>query len=254
VKDRSAFRLLDAAAKSGRFDAAVKAYIAMVQRDPAAAAKNRPAMPAAGSTYLDTGIKLVNSALDNSKLADEQKSALLGFVIDLNTAKGDSKAADAASDELLKLTARNPNDPNSGRALAQVQLRKAKAALDQKQYDQVMQLIESSKAQINDPQQQDEALFMLAEAKYAIAQTKGDPDALKDAALAYMRVVANFKDLPGAPHVNECLMKTAAIYEKLKEPDEAIGIYQQLADQHQDAATAEQAKASIDRLKAAKAG
>jgi hypothetical protein len=45
MKDWSSSRLAEAGAKSGRFDAAATAYVALVTKDPASAAQSRPAVP-----------------------------------------------------------------------------------------------------------------------------------------------------------------------------------------------------------------
>ena len=76
-----------------------------------------------------------------------------------------------------------------------------------------------------------------------------DAAALKDAALAYMRVVANFKDTPGRPHVADSLYKTGQIEEQLAEPDVAAKVYQQVAEQFPSDPAAALAKQNLDRLK-----
>jgi TolA-binding protein len=65
-----------------------------------------------------------------------------------------------------------------------------------------------------------------------------------------MRVVADFKETPGKPHVAESLLKTAQIEEQLAEPDVATRVYQQVADQFPADPAAPQAKQDLDRLKA----
>ena len=75
IKDWSAMRLVDAANKSGRFDAAASAYVLTLLKDPAAAAKLKPTMPDAKSTYLDTAVADVQKALGDTKLSVEQRRA-----------------------------------------------------------------------------------------------------------------------------------------------------------------------------------
>ena len=99
-----------------------------------------------------------------------------------------------------------------------------------------------------DPAQRGEALFLLAQSTGATAQ---DTNQLKDAALAYMRVVAACGSLPGKPHVAESLLAAAATEEKLKNPKEALLIYNQMITEFAGTPAATKAKENADRLSAA---
>ena len=77
LKDWATLRLLTAAQKSSRFDAATTAYIAVLLRDPDHAAKYRPQMPEAGSSYLDGAISDATAALNTVGLNDRQKPRCL---------------------------------------------------------------------------------------------------------------------------------------------------------------------------------
>jgi TolA-binding protein len=244
-------RLVDSANKSNRFDAAVTAYVAMVQKDPVSAAKIRPQMPASDSTYLDTAISQVSDALGASNLTDEQNVALLQFQIDLYHAKKDDKGADDASAKLDTILAKDPNNPVAQQANARRKLQAASAALAAKKYDEAITDIQTNKALFTDPQQQADALFTIAEAQMGLLAGSKDPTKLKDAALAYMRVVADFKDTPGKPHVADSLLKTGQIEEQLAEPDVAAKVYQQVAEQFPSDPAATLAKQDLDRLKSA---
>jgi TolA-binding protein len=244
-------RLVDSANKSNRFDAAATAYIAMVQKDPTSAAKIRPQMPASDSTYLDTAISQVSDALNASGLTDPQSVALLQFQIDLYHAKKDDKGADDASAKLDTILAKDPNNPVAQQANARRKLQAAGAALDAKKFDEAISDIETNKALFTDPQQQADALYTIAEAQMGLLGGSNDPTKLKDAALAYMRVVADFKDTPGKPHVADSLLKTGQIEEQLAEPDVAAKVYQQVAEQFPDDPSAAVAKQNLDRLKSA---
>jgi len=249
LKDYVASRLVDAANKSNRFDAATTAYISMVQKDPAAAAHIRPQMPAADSTYLDTAISQVNDALQGSNLTDEQNVALLQFQVDLYNTKKDPSDADQAEAKLDEILAKDPNNPIAQQANARRKLQAAVTALEAKKYQEAIDDIESNKALFTDPAQQADALFTIAEARMGLIAGSNDPTALKDAALAYMRVVADFKDVPGKPHVADSLLKTAQIEEQLAEPDVAERVYQQIADQFPADPAAALARQDLDRLK-----
>ena len=249
LKAYVAGRLVDAANKSNRFDAAVTAYIFMVGKNPASAAHVRPQMPASDSTYLDTAITQVNDALQSSKLTDDQSVALLQFQVDLFNTKKDAKGADQAEAKLDEILAKDPNNPIAAQANARRKLQAASAALEARKYQEAIADIESNKALFTDPTQQADALYTIAEAKRGLIGADKDPTALKDVALAYMRVVADFKEVPGKPHVADSLLKTAQIEEQLAEPDVAVRVYQQVADQFPSDPAATEAKQDLERLK-----
>jgi TolA-binding protein len=247
VKDWATMRLIDAAAKSGRFDAAASAYIAVLLKDPATAAPLKPAMPDAKSTFLDSAIADTNTALKSPRLTIDQRRALLGFLIELAQAKKDSTTEDAAYAQLAKLPGADVNDPSAKRVLARRKLSLASQALEAKNYTQAVTEIESSKTMFVDPAQQAEALFILAEAQTGQAGT--DQTRLKDAALAYMRVVALAKNEPAHPRVVESLLKTASILEKIGDTSSAQQLYAQIISQYPDDPLTAQASKSLERLK-----
>jgi TolA-binding protein len=94
-------------------------------------------------------------------------------------------------------------------------------------------------------------LFIIAQAKEGIAAGKNDPAAWRDAALAFMRLPANFKDQTDNPHVPEALLRTAAILERLNQPGDALGLYQQTVKDYKGSAVADEAQKAVDRLQAA---
>jgi TolA-binding protein/uncharacterized membrane protein len=250
LKQYVAGRLVESATKSNRFDGAVTAYIAMLEKDPAAAAHIRPQMPAADSTYLDTAISQVNDALQNAKLTDDQSVTLLQFEVDLYRTKKDSGGAEQAEAKLDEVLAKDPNNPLAAQANARRKLQAAATALDGKKYQEAIADIESNKQLFTDPQQQADALYTIAEARMGQIGDGKDATALKDAALAYMRIVADFKDAPNRPHVADSLYKTGQIEERLAEPDVAAKVYQQVAEQFPAEPAAALAKQDLERLKA----
>ena len=84
--------------------------------------------------------------------------------------------------------------------------------------------------------------------------TKDNPEKLIEAATAYMRVVALFKDTDNKPHVADSLFKAGAIEEQLHKPAEAILAYQQVAAIFKDTQPQfiQQADEDIKRLQAPK--
>ena len=247
LKDWATLRLIAAAQKSKRFDAASTAYIAMLLRNPQTAAKYKPQLPDAGSTYLDGAITQTTSALTTHDITDRQKLALLNFQLDLYRAKKDRAGEDRVEAQVDEILAKDPGNPAAGQAIARRQLLSAQRAFDAKDYARAISEIDAGKANIVDPAQQADALFIVAEAKFAMASAKKDPTDLKDAALAYMRVVANFKDLPNHPHVPESLLKTAQIEEQLNDAAAAHQLYQQIAQQYPDDPVAAVAKQKVQK-------
>ncbi|HWP41022.1 MAG TPA: hypothetical protein VNL70_08850 [Tepidisphaeraceae bacterium] len=249
VKSWAAQRLIDAANRTGRFDAAATAYILVLLEDPNRAAGMKPALPQAGSTYLDTAVQDVNNALNDPKLSTEQRRALLGFLVELHQARKDPAAEDAAYEQLARLPGADVNDPGARRILAGRKLSVASRALQAPDYPKAISEIEAAKAIFTEPAQQAEALFIIAQARHGLARGQPDTRLLKDAALAYMRVVALAKDEPGRPHVVQSLLSTAEILQQLGEPASARKLYEQVLAQYGDDPHAGYAREALNRLK-----
>ena len=244
VKRRADARLVLAASKSGDFGDSVLVFLSEVQKSPDVAAKSKPQLGAATPQQLDAAIASVRNAAKDAKV--EQKQVLLPFLIELYNAKKDTASAQQAMAELTKLNPAVANTAEVKKAKVELVLDEAKQALTQKNYANVVNQIESNAALFTEPPQQAEAMWMLAEAKSA---TAADDSALKDAALAYMRIVANFKVLPNAPHVPDALFKTAEIEEKLKDTKTAAALYNQVAADYKDLPIAQTAKQRADAIK-----
>jgi TolA-binding protein len=131
--------------------------------------------------------------------------------------------------------------------LANQHLANAAADVQAKKFQQAIEEIDSNRSLFGEAAEQAEALYILAQAHYGLAGS--DPNALKDAALAYMRVVALAKDQPAAPHVAESLLKTAEIMQRLGEPATAAKIDQQVLSQFPNDPAAPQARENLNRLK-----
>ncbi len=238
-------RLLVAAEKAKRFDAAATAYITAVlgaSKSP----PTKPAMPDAKSTYLATAAKEVDAALQNPKLSADQRQALLSFLLDLHRTRDDQKGMADVMQQMSKAGLTAANDPAAAGALARMKLDVAAVAVEGKQYKKAIDEINSSRGVFVNPADQARALFLLAAAQEGLAGE--DPNGLQDAALAYMRVVAHCKDTPGKPHVVESLMKTASILERTKNTKAALELYQQVAAQFADDPAAAAAQESAERL------
>jgi tetratricopeptide (TPR) repeat protein len=225
MQARAATRLLEAGKIKNRFDAQVDAYIALLQKDPAAAAHNKPAEPAEHSPYLDTALASISKALEDAKLQDSQKSALLGLQLKIDRMKGDSAAVNSTLQQMVALGSASDSDK------ALLKIMSATVAYDSKQYDQAVNDIEQNRALFTEPDQQVDALFVVAQAKQKLNGDKPDPDVQKDVALNYLRVVTFGSQLPDRPHVAESLYMAGQIEdEKLKDPQAALSLYKQLVN------------------------
>lgn len=246
--------LTDAANKAGRFDKAVEGYINLVLNQPAAAAQYRPTVPPPGSPYLDGAATAISAAADTSGLTPQQQAALLSLLLDVDRARNDTAAVDSVATRLGKVVgdSGSPTANLASLALADAKLSEAAAALDQKNYDQAVAMIDGSAELFVDPHRQADALYILAQARDGQAGLKNDPDAWRDAAIAYMRVVANFKDTAGAPHVADSLLRTAAILEtRLNQAGEALQMDLSIQKQFPHGSAAEAAATQAARLQAA---
>jgi outer membrane protein assembly factor BamD (BamD/ComL family) len=237
MQTRAAMRLIQAGKAKNRYDAQVSAYVTLLEKAPEAAAQNKPSQPPEHSPDLDAALASISKALDDSSLGNPQKSALLNLQLQIDQARGDTAASQATLKQLVALGGA------SDAMKATIKLGDANVAYQSKEYPQAIADIEQNKALFTDPDQQVEALFVLAQSKYAVDGDKTDPDVLKDLALNYIRVVTFGSQLEDKPHVAESLDKAAEIEVKLKDPAAAVQLYQQLLRDKAHSSEALQAKA-----------
>lgn len=252
VKDRAALRLLEAANKGGNFPAAVAGFLDLLVTKPALAIQSKPAIPKDRPDLLDPVISEVKRASQNPKFDTARKQVLLNYLVELYNAKGDAASADSTLADLAKVAPAEANSPQAMALAADARLNEAKQAFGQKRYPQVIQTLESNAGLFTDAKHQADALYLIAQATAAGA-SPNDPNQLKDAALAYMRVVANCKGIEGQPHVAESLLQAAAIEEKLKNSKEALALYKAVAAEFKGSSAAAQAQREADRLGSAEA-
>ncbi|MGA2442395.1 MAG: hypothetical protein ABSH08_15690 [Tepidisphaeraceae bacterium] len=246
--------LADAANKAGRFDKAVQAYVYLVLNDPATAAAHRPTIPPAGSAYLDGAAQSLSSAADTPNLLTQQQAAILSLLLEVQRARNDAPAIDSAASRLAKIVgdSGNPTADVASLALADAKLTEAGSALAQKNYDQAAAIITAAGNLFLDPRRQADAMYILAQARDGQTRGKNNADAWKDVAIAYMRVVADFKDAAGAPHVAQSLLAVASILENhLNEPAKAMQIYRSVRSQFPQTLAADEADRQLARLQAA---
>lgn len=246
-------RLVEAADKSGNFGDAVAGFIELMKTKPALATQHKPTIPKNQPAQIDPAIALVKQEATDPKLTADQKTVLLNYLLELYGAKGDTASAQGVIQQLGAAMPADANSPEARRIQADSKLAEAKQEVTQRQFPQAIRTLVSSGNLFVDPTQQAEALYVIAQAKEGAARAD-DPDQLKDAALAYMRVVAVCKDMESKPHVADALFSTAAIEEKLKNPKEAIALYNQVATEFKASPLAATAEQNAARLSAAPKG
>jgi TolA-binding protein len=255
VRDWAAFRLLIAANAAGSFDDAAAAYAAVVRRYPAAAEPYKPAIPR-DQRALTTAVGTVQKELESLAVEPDSQSAqvlLLQFLLEIQQARQDSKAAALVAQQLLKVRAGAP-DVSANKALINGRIAAAGNDVQAGQYAAASKIIQDNSDQIIDPSQQAEAMFILASAQQGLV--KANPAAKaqdwQDVALAYLRVVAHFKDQSDNPQIPQALYQAAAILDSIHDPA-ALPLYRQLIDTYPTTTWAASAKIAVARL-AASAG
>jgi TolA-binding protein len=247
LKERIAARLVAAAEKSNNFPAAVTGFVELMQINLALATANKPSIPQKQAAAIDPAIALLKQASQNPKLTADQKTVLGNYMVEVYNAKGDSAAANSALSQITKPEMKAQVAPVDNRRInADLRLTEARQAYSQREFAKAAQILNSSGALFSEPQEQAEALYLWAQA--TSAAEANNPNQLKDAALAYMRVVAVCDGLPDKPHVAESLLNVAAIEEKLNNPKEATAVYTQVAEEFKDTPAAATAKQAITRL------
>ena len=254
LKQWVGLRLMKAATKANRFEAAVAAYVELVGTDARLAQEYRPALvegslPKAG--VLEAAGGELEKALERgTKLSGEQRQALQQLLLEIYRARGEQGKAG----KLLEQMAGGAGTGTSGdavakKALADLRLGAARVALDGKDFAKAAAAIEENRGVFTEPRQQAEALWVLAAAREGEARAEKDTIKLKDAALAYMRVVANFRGIAGAElRLGASLLKTGEILEELGEKAEARAVYRELAE-GSEAGVKEAARRGLERLK-----
>jgi tetratricopeptide (TPR) repeat protein len=249
LADWCAVRLLESANKAGRFDAAVRAYIAIAEKSPDAVKTITLNMPKPNSAYLPEAATLLNAAANKTK-SEATRAALLKLLVDVNNAKGDTRASENALERLAQSNAKvNPNSSDAQRAQVLLKLKGLRTAIAAKEYDKVLQTVEKDAGLFSDPADQAEALLCVADASAGKSGESNDAETWKEVAVAYMRVVVN---APTSSQAAAALLRVAAIHEtKLGEKETALKLYQQIVTDYKDQDPARQAEKEIKRLKGA---
>lgn len=247
LKYFAARRLLTAIGDNPRFDARVVAYLALLERNPDEALAYKPELPPKGNRQLDVAITDVETMLKQPGLGIAQQVALYTFLLDLNRRKGDETGVISTLERLSKVADAAGSLPEIREQLAAARVTQAKLALEQGKYSEAVRLIQENRTSLNDPRLQSDALYILASAARSTADPS-DKNALKDAALQFMRVVAHFSEIEGKPNVPASLIATAEIMEQLDQKEDAIQLYQQILNEFPNDPVARTADARLKQL------
>ena len=251
IRRRAAGRLATSAGRAGSFQQAAAGYVALVGIDPAAAADNVPEVSAQSAPdALAAARAEVEQALAGGSLNEDQRQALLTFQLRLANAAGDAEAAGRIVQQLgTAMGGTAPNDEAGRRLFAQIQLGKAQLALDGGDPETAAAAINDHGGVFEQPEAQQRALMLLARVEEAQADAAGGgQDALLDAALAYMKVVALFGDDPRAGEVPEALLRVGLIHERLGLADDAAAVYRDLVQNHAQSAAAVEAQRRLEAV------
>ncbi len=250
IKEWCNVRLLEAAQKGGRFDVVVRNYIAVALKTPDTARAIALNMPKADSAYLPEAIKAAQAACDAAAANPKAQEVLGKLIVDLNTAKGDAKAAELATQRQAEFSMRaNPNSPETLALLMRVKLAKINTDLAAGKFDDVIKGIEAEAAKILEPADQLTMLWAMAEARKGKLGTGGTKDDWKEIGIAYMRVVANGK--AADPKVIDSLLKVAEIHAtKLDDKPAAQAMLKRMIDEdYKGMDAAKEAQALLEKIK-----
>ena len=234
LKNYAARKLMAAATQADRFDDAATAYATLATVDPEAAVALRPRVPekpgqvAAAAAEIEAALR--------RRPSEAARQALLSFQLDLERARGDTAAATRIVEELQQAARAGTGDAGaptmSDTQAADLALAEAGLALDAGEAARVPAVIDAAAASFVEPRQQAEALYLKAQAAEAVADT---PEARQDAAIAYLTVVAHFKESPDAPRVAESMRRAAALLQELGKTVEAQALLDEVGQRFPDA-------------------
>jgi hypothetical protein len=251
LKDFAALRLMASAERANRFDAEITAWLTMLDRNPAQAAAHKPKFPAdPASTYWKTGMAQLDSAATSERDA-AKLTTIRALELEIARAmKDDAKVAEIAA--LLTKAGSDGAAAGAGnaanlQAVVEAQLGLARVAIDKRDFGAAAQRLEQIKPSVTDPNQEADWLWLNAEAQAGqLPAGGGSPAAVQDAALNYMRLVAN---CPSSPKVPQALLKTAALMERINDRPAAMSVYQEVARDYANQPAGKQVQADVDRLK-----
>jgi tetratricopeptide (TPR) repeat protein len=239
MKDYAALRMQVAAPRSGRFDAALDGWRAMVEKDPAAAAKAKPPLDGIDpkSQYLANGAKALQTWAGGAQKPEAQR-VYLEMLGDVQTAMGDTEGAAKTLDRRITLggTPQEVADALRGLALND---------LANKRYDAAAERVGKIDAAGLDDAGRADVAYVLAECRAVKLPPTAPADQWRDLAIEYMKVVVG---APQSANAGAALLKVAEIHETIKDPETALKVYQQVAREHANTPAGEAAQRGADRL------
>jgi hypothetical protein len=239
-------RLIECAENTRGIAATVAGYVALVQTNPPRAETYTPTVPEASTDALATAVQEVSSALSEPTLTPQQRACLNSFLLDIHRVRKDAASADALLNEMLK-----SGDAGAARAVVRKKLDAVSTSIERKEFQAAIDQINEVRHIFIEQRDQAEALYYLAEAAsgLALSAPAAESTVWKDVALAYMRVVAHFKDAPGTPFVAPALLKAAAIEERRGNPSAAKKLYEQVQSEFTGTPAAASAQSNLARLR-----
>jgi len=247
LKDYVALRLQICADNCGRFDAAVAGWLQQVQKNPAEAGKRKPVLPTdPASTYLKAAMADLQSLLGSEQRVP-QRQLLLQFELDICQAMRDDAGMNRVAGEMQKLGGDNPS-PDLAAVRASAKLAFVNAAIQKQDFKTASARLDEARPLVTGADQQADLEFLTAEIHNGMAITNAatTADGWKDAALDYMKFVADF---PAHAKVADALLKTAQLHEKFDDAATAAQIYQSIVHDFAGKPAAVEAGKNLDRLK-----
>jgi tetratricopeptide (TPR) repeat protein len=249
VRDYASVRLQTAATKSHRFDAAVAAWVQTVNHDPKWAAAHTPTLPAdSNSTYLKTAVTQLETAAAAAKDDVDKVATIRTFQLQIAKAMHDDQLVSDVASELTTLLAQHQStavNSDDVHAVVMAQMGLVHVSLDKKDFATAQKKLQQLKGSVVEPADQADWLWCDAQAKAGQISDDKDAAALKDAELAYMRLVANFPSSSQAP---QALYNTAELMERSGDTKSALDVYQQISQDDSGQPIAQQAAAAVRRI------
>jgi tetratricopeptide (TPR) repeat protein len=242
LKDWVLPRMVVAAERAGKFDVAVSGFVQMLKGDAGVAMKYRP-WPAetTAAAALTAAAGELAKASSLAAWSTTQKQAILSLLMDVERVQGDVAGATKLSEQLLRSAVVNKADPASERVVADIYIGSARLAVLKKEYARATALIEQNGPLFTDRVQQVEALYCLALARDGELGAEASKDALKDLAIAYMRVVAAGRGGADRRDVPEALLRVGELQEQLGDKRVAQTLYAEVTGEYKDSPAAARA-------------
>lgn len=244
-------RLLTAADRAGRYDLAVTAFVQMLFIDPSQAIERWPGMPPEPTAdHLAAAMAELKAASLGRGLDPVQKRAVSTMLLDACRAAGDRVAAKALADQLQARPAADEHTPAGRKVMAEMHLVLARWELSLGDPEASTHRIRAHQSLFALPRQATEALYVVAQAEDRRTGVRLDESALKQLAIAYMRVVSADRNTPTHRHAPLALFRVAELEQARGDVRSAAMLYAQIASEYKDSASAARAQEQHRKLTA----